>query len=148
MKYFSKSGLTQKEKRRKRYSDNFNEIFTFFYKSYRVGILDFCGVDVLVIKNINSQEAKFCFRKFDNGEYTKNEVYCTGIPTKHPNLLKAIITGKKAWGLFLNEWSSGIAERNFTLNEIVAEFSKYNIVIPDSLMLDFNNRIRKKKGTL
>lgn len=102
-------------------------------------------MNIITRLDLNEQESKFCFRKFDNGEYTKDEIYVSGIKTKHPNILKAVIVGKKSWGLFLNEWSNGISECNFTLSEILYEFEYRNIKIPDSLMLDFMNRINDKK---
>ena len=74
----------------------------FFLQSYRYQILDFSGVEVKTIMDINSEESKFCFRKYDNGEYSKEEIYITGIPTKHPNVLKAILIGKKFVTLFAN----------------------------------------------
>ena len=120
-------------------------MFSFFLKSYKSGILDFCGVNIITKLDLDEQEGKFCFRKFDNGEYTKDEIYVSGIKTRHPNILKAVIIGKKSWGLFLNEWSEGISECNFTLSEILYEFESRNIKIPDSLMIDFMNRINDKK---
>lgn len=121
-----------------KYSDGFNEIFTFFLKSYRCGLLDFCGSNVDNIKfDVNEIEGKNTFRKYDNGQY-KN-----GIPiiTRHPNIVKGVITGKKGWGLWLNEWSDGIIEGSFTKREILEEFTSKGIEIPDSLLLDFENRI-------
>lgn len=136
----SKCGLTRIEKRRKRYSNNFNEIFTFFLQSYRVGILDFCGSEVITRYDRNGQESKFCFKSFDNGVYSKDEIY-TGIKTRHPNVLRGVIIGKKSWGLWKNEWSEGISQGLFSVNEILEEFKQHNIEIPDSLKKDFLNTI-------
>ena len=142
----SKSGLTRSEKRRTRHSENFNEMFSFFLKSYRCGILDFCGVEVITRYDKNSRDGKFCFKSFDNGVYSKEEIH-QGIKTKHSNILKGVIIGKKSWGLWKNEWSDGISEGLFTINEILEEFHKHNIKIPDSLFKDFLNTIlRKYKG--
>lgn len=41
-----------------KYSEKFNEIFNFFLKSYRSGILTFCGYDVKVEFDINSDNGK------------------------------------------------------------------------------------------
>lgn len=138
------SGLTREEKRRLRYTDHFNEIFWFFLKSYRCKILDFCGSEVLTRFDKSGKGSKYCFKGFDNGIYSKEEIFL-GIKTFQPNTLKGVIIGKKSWGLWKNEWSSGISEGLFTKEEIVNEFTKHNIKIPDSLMLDFDNTIHKKK---
>ena len=53
--------------------------------------------------------------------------------------------GKKSWGLHVDMWSDGICEFSFTLEEILEEFSSKNIEIPESFLLDFKNRIDKKK---
>jgi hypothetical protein len=113
--------------------------------SYRYGILDFCGSDVKTSGNLTCQDGKFCFRKFDNGEYSKEEIYNTGIPTRQPNVLKSIIVGKKSWGLHVKMWSEGISECLFTLDEIKENFIKFGLIIPESLLLDLENTIRKYK---
>ena len=136
-------GLTREEKRRKNYSESFNEIFSFFLKSYRCKILDFCGSEVRTRYKKNGQEGKFCFKSFDNGVYTKDQIY-EGIETKHPNILKGVLIGKKSWGLWKNEWSDGISEGLFTEREIIQQFTDCNIQIPESLMTDFHNTIYKK----
>ena len=119
-------------------------MFSFFLKSYRVGILDFCGTEVKTNFDIDSKDSKFCFKSFENGVYSKEEIL-QGIKTKHPNILKGVIIGKKSWGLWKNEWSDGISEGLFTLNEILEEFKNYNINIPESLFQDFINTIHRKK---
>lgn len=53
--------------------------------------------------------------------------------------------GKKSWGLHVDMWSDGIVECSFTLEEILEEFNSKNITIPESFLLDFKNRIKKKK---
>lgn len=105
--------------------------------------MDFCGSEVKTRFDRNSQEGKFCFKSFENGVYSKQEIF-DGIKTKHPNILKGVIMGKKSWGLWKNEWSDGISDGLFTLNEILEEFSKHGIEIPDSLMTDFLNTILRK----
>jgi len=123
-----------------KYSTNFNEIFSFFLKSYRKGILTFCGSNVEVDFDYNEGNSKFCFRKYDNGEYKFQS-----IKSKHPNILKSVIIGKKSWGLFLQQWSDGIVDWSFTEEEILQEFKDNNITIPEPLLKDFRNVILKKK---
>ena len=124
----------------KKYSDNFNEIFNFFLQSYKKGILTFCGINVDVQFDINSYEAKEVFKRYENGLYPITEK----IISKHSNIVKGVIIGKKSWGLFLNEWADGIAECSFTKKEILNEFDKLNIKIPKQLLKDFENRIAQK----
>ena len=76
---------------------------------------------------------------FDNG-FFKNKT----ISSKHPNIVKAVIIGKKSWGLQLNEWTDGIVEGSFTNQEILKQFKDKNIIIPESLLVDFYNRIYSK----
>jgi hypothetical protein len=114
-------------------------MFIFFLKSYRVGILDFCGSNVNVEFDLNGKDSKFCFRLFDDGQMN---IY--NLKSKHPNILRGVIVGKKSWGLWLNEWTDGIVETSFTINEIFNEFGKHNIEIPESLKTDFFNVLDKK----
>ena len=107
-------------------------------KSYRSDILTFCGSSVDVKFDINGPEGKNSFRIYDNGRFTEKSV------TRHPNILRCVIIGKKSWGLWVNEWSDGIVEGSFTKSEILEEFSKHNITIPESLLKDFENRIINK----
>jgi hypothetical protein len=123
-----------------KYSDNFNEIFNFFLKSYRKGLLTFCGSIVNVEFDVNESEGKNTFRKFDNGQYSGGKP----IVTRHPNIVKAVIVGKKSFGLWCDQWSDGIVEGTFLKKEIIEEFDNKGIKIPDSLMKDFEDRIYKK----
>lgn len=123
-----------------KYSEKFNEIFNFFLKSYRSGILTFCGYDVKVEFDINSDNGKFGFRRFENGE-----IKIHNLKSCHPNILKSVIIGKKSWGLFLDQWTDGIVEGSFSKHEIINQFNKKNIKIPESFLLDFDNTILKKK---
>lgn len=77
---------------------------------------------------------------YDDGQF-KNQIS----RSRHPNVLKTVIEGKKGWGLWLNEWTSGIADGDFTKDEILGEFSKRHIEIPDSFLKDFENRLVSKK---
>lgn len=122
-----------------KYSDNFNKMFSFFFNSYRKGLLRFCGSRVDIIYDKNGPEAKNTFRKFDNGDYKLKE-----ISSRHPNVVRAVIIGKKAWGLWINEWSDGISQGLFTPNEILQQFEDEGIVIPKPLLTDFYNKIIKK----
>ena len=45
----------------------------------------------------------------------------------------------------MDQWSDGIVDWSFTLEEILNEFKIRNIEIPEPLLLDFENRIHKKK---
>jgi hypothetical protein len=124
----------------KKYSDGFNEIFTFFLRSYRSGLLTFCGTYVDVYSDLEGPEGKFTFRKYDNGDYKTED-----IKTCHPNIVRGVITGKKSWGLHVKQWSEGIADWCFTKEEIVNTFTRKGIRIPEPLMNDFNNHIEKHK---
>lgn len=116
-------------------------MFSFFFQITRKDITTFCGSDVenrnKIIFDPQGDEAKFCFRKLENGQYRKGEI----IKTRHPNILKGVLTGKSGWGLWLNEWALGISEGSFLKKEILQEFEDNKIVIPSSLLIDFENRI-------
>lgn len=114
-------------------------MFTFFLQSNRKGILTFCGEDVQVKFDVNGDDGKITFKKYDNGEFKYSE-----ITSRHSNITKCVIVGKKSWGLWINEWSDGISEGSFTKREILEEFEKRNIEIPEPLMIDFENKIYKK----
>jgi hypothetical protein len=147
----AKSGLNRKEKRRIRRSnyDGFLELFRFFLQGYRYEIIDFCGSPpIKVIHDAKAYDAKFCFTAYNNGEYSAEDLQTKGIKTKHPNILQAVITGKKGWGLWLQQWTDGIAECNFTENEILDQFKENGIKIPDSLLQDFQNTWRRKRNEL
>ncbi|MCK9476307.1 MAG: hypothetical protein M0R46_10325 [Candidatus Muirbacterium halophilum] len=123
----------------KTYSNNFNEMFNFFLNSYRSGLLTFSGVDVVVTYDKDGYNAKETFKRFENGDYKLSP-----IKTRHPKIVKGVIVGKKAWGLSLDQWTDGISEMCFTKQEILEEFEKLNITIPESLLKDFENRLSKK----
>lgn len=59
--------------------------------------------------------------------------------------MKGVIVGKKSWGLWISEWSTDISKGLFLKQEILNEFEKHNIKIPESLMQDFNNKINEKQ---
>ena len=115
-------------------------MFTFFLKSYRLKILDFCGSKVEVEFDINKEDGKYCVKQFENGEIDINT-----LQSKHSNILKGVIIGKKSWGLFVEEWSNGIVEWLFVKEEILKQFEDKKIEVPDSLLNEFDNLIEKKK---
>jgi hypothetical protein len=115
-------------------------MFIFFLKSYRCKILDFCGVEVDVLFDVESEDGKYSFREFENGILKKHD-----LRSRHSNILKGVIIGKKSWGLHLKMWSEGINEWCFTKDEILQIFKDNNIDIPKSLMIEFDNLISKKR---
>jgi len=132
---------SRKNRKLRKYSDNFNEIFTFFLKGYRSGLLKFSGSIVETEFELNGEEGKFTFRKVENGEIKRNTI----VKTRHPNVVKAVICGKRSWGLWLDTWSEGVVDWTFTEQDILGEFEVRGIKIPESLLIDFYNRIDKKK---
>jgi hypothetical protein len=116
-------------------------MFSFFLKSYRSGILEFTGSIIETEFDPNGEEGKFCFRQIENGEIKRNNI----IKTRHPNVVKAVVSGKRSFGLWVDQWSDGIVDWSFTEEEILGEFQKRNIKIPKPLLIDFYNRIDKKK---
>jgi len=116
-------------------------MFNFFLKSYRSGLLEFSGSIVETEFDPEGEEGKFCFRQVENGDIKRNN----SIKTRHPNILKGVIVGKRSWGLWVDQWSDGICDWTFTEEEILGEFQKRNIQIPEPLLKDFYNRIDKKK---
>lgn len=77
---------------------------------------------------------------YDNGLFKNKKII-----SRHSNILKGVIIGKKSWGLWINQWSDGIVECSFSLDEILQQFKDNNIEIPKPLYDDFINRINKKK---
>lgn len=59
-----------------------------------------------------------------------------------------IIKGKRGFGLWLQQYSEGIGQGLFTKHEILGEFNQRNIIIPESLLRDFNNRIWNVRSSL
>lgn len=117
-------------------------MFTFFFESYRKHILDFCGVEVRVTFDPNGSDGKIGFKEFENGLYKLKDPV-----SRHPNILKGVITGKKGWGLWVEQWSQGIVEGTFTKREIIEVFSNKGIEIPDPLLKEWNNLIIRKITT-
>ncbi len=122
-----------------KFSSNFNIMFKFYFDVYRSGIITFCGVKIPIVFNKNGLDSKNVFLKYENGYY-KEQI----IETKHFNILKAVLIGKKGWGLWVKLWTEGIVEGTFTHNEILQEFKSKNIIIPPQLLKEWDNLIIKK----
>ena len=118
-------------------------MFNFFLTSYRKGLLTFCGEDINVEFDVNGDDGKISFMKFENGEFKTIKIL-----SRHPNIVKGVIVGKKSWGLWSDQWSDGIVEGSFRKKEILDEFVKRNIEIPEPLLVDFENKIYKKMKKL
>ena len=116
-------------------------MFEFYLKIYRSGIITFCGSIVTIDFDRNGSDGKFAFREYDNGRFK----FINPI-SKHPNILKGIIIGKKGWGLWVSQWSEGIVDWTFTKEDILKEFEIRGIEIPDSLMLEWDKLILKLKN--
>lgn len=114
-------------------------MFTFFLKSYRSGLLDFCGSNIEVSFDPDGQDSKVSFKLFENGIMKLDD-----LSSIHPNTLKGVIIGKKSFGLWLQQWTDGIVEGSFSEKEILNEFKIRNIEIPKSLLTDWDNVIIKK----
>jgi len=139
---------SKRERKRGKHSDRFNIMFKFFFQIVRKDFINFCGSRIDNYYDIqfdtNSIDAKVAFKKYENGEYAPDEV----IRTQHPQILYMLIVGKKSWGLWKDEYSLGIAEGTFTKYEILEEFTKNGIVIPESYLIEFTNKIWESRSKL
>lgn len=90
----------------------------------------------------NGVSAKEGFRLFDDGHYSMGKNKMT---SSQPRIMEAVIRGKKAWGLWLDQWTDGIADWTFTKEEIWEGFTERGIKVPESFEKDFDNRLKKKK---
>jgi len=115
-------------------------MFEFYFKITRTGLITFCGDIVKVNFDVNGSDGKFSFREYDNGRF-KNTIPIS----RHPNILKSVLIGKKGWGLWVSQWTEGIVDWTFTKEEILKEFTDRNIEIPEPLMLEWDKLIIKKK---
>jgi len=129
---------SKRTRKLRKYSESFNNIFSYFLNSYRKGILDFPGSIVDVKFDINAEDGKFVFREYEDGKY-KNQ----SLISRHPNITKAVISAKKSFGLITTEYSLGIAEGSFLIDELLSELEKINT--PQSLLKDFLNKVYKKR---
>jgi hypothetical protein len=131
---------SRNDRKLKKYSKKFNKMFDFYLKVYRSGLITFVGVNVEVDFDVNGSDGKFGFREYDNGRFKLIT------PTsRHPNILKAVISGKKGWGLWVSNWTEGITDWSFTQEEIIEEFDKKGIDIPEPLMIEWNKLIEKNR---
>lgn len=117
-------------------------MFNFFYLLNRRKLIDFCGSNIIVIYDRNGPDVKECFRLYEDGFYKRGSI---PIITRHPNILKSVLIGKKGWGLWLDQWTDGIVECSFTKDDILNEFKTRSIYIPDPFILEFDKLIEKKK---
>lgn len=131
---------SRKDRHLRKYSNKFLEMFEFYFKIKRYGIIDFCGSNVHVKFNLDSEDGMFTFREYDNGRF--NNKYPV---SRHPNILSTVIQGKKGWGLWVKLWTEGIVDCTFTKEEILKEFEKHNIIIPKPLMTEWDKLITKMK---
>ena len=87
-------------------------MFDFFFRITRTEIISFCGSNVegrnKIVFDPDGDEGKYCFRKIENGQYKPGEE----IKTRHPNILKHVLMGKKGWGLFCSKKCRGTGEHN------------------------------------
>lgn len=132
---------TRHERALKKYSDKLLRVFNFFYLISRKGLITFCGQQIYVYHDVNGPDAKLVFRNFEDGHYNKGQK----IVTRHPNVVFNVLTGKKGWGLWKDQWAEGIADWTFTKEEILEEFNQRNIEIPEQFMKEFEDFIWKKK---
>lgn len=117
-------------------------MFFFYFKLYKSNLITFCGSEIKVEFDSNGISAKECFRRYDDGLYSKGKP----IITRHPNIVKSVIVGKKGWGLWSDQWSDGIADWSFTKEEILYEFQQKEIIIPESFLKEFEKRIFDKRN--
>ena len=116
-------------------------MFIFFFQVNRRGLITFCGSIIEVEFDPNEVSGKECFRLYEDGYYKGGKT----IITRHPNIVKSVLIGKKGWGLWVDQWTEGIVDWTFTKEELLNEFVKVDIEIPESFLKDFENTIEKKK---
>ena len=116
-------------------------MFSFFFQVNRRDLITFCGSIIEVEFDPNGVSGKECFRLYEDGYYKGGKP----IITRHPNIVKSVLIGKKGWGLWVDQWTEGIVDWTFTKEELLNEFVKVNIEIPESFLKDFENTIEKKK---
>lgn len=116
-------------------------MFSFFFLVNRSGLITFCGSIIEVDFDPNGVSGKECFRLYEDGYYKGGKP----IVTRHPNIVKSVLVGKKGWGLWLDQWTDGIVDWTFTKKDILDEFDNLAIEIPESFIKDFNNTIERKK---
>ncbi|NBO22909.1 hypothetical protein EBU94_06195, partial [bacterium] len=110
----------------------------FFYANVYRNLSDFSGDIISFEYDEKSKDALALFMDYENGLLKGENV----IKTKHPNILRSLVLGKKAWGLQANEWIDGIAQCLFLRSETIQSVG-FNI--PKSFTQDFENRLYKKR---
>ena len=136
-----KSVGSRKQRKRKKHKEKFNRMFSFFFKLYRSGLITFCGSDIPIIYDPEASDAKVAFKEYENGVFGKN-----GVPiTSQPNVLYAVLMGKKGWGLWCDMWAEDIAKFIESKYERYQIFEEYDIELPDAIEREFNNLIWKKR---
>lgn len=115
----------------RKHSENFLVSARFYLKFYR-NVSDFAGVNIVINYDKKGEDALTVFKEYENGLYKIKPII-----TKHPNLLKSLIGGKKAWGLQLNQWAEGVSQSLFSPKDIL---DGVNIHIPTSFLGDFYTR--------
>lgn len=124
-----------------KYSQAFNNQFNLYLALNRSGVIMFCGSKTEVTYSKSGPSAKKVFMLYENGNYKNGKP----VETKHPNLVKAVLVAKKGWGLWVDEWSSGIAEGLFTKQEIMDFFGNSGVLLSDAFQKELNDSIRRKK---
>lgn len=129
-----------------KFSDSFNEIFFFFLKSYRKGLLNFGGDLFFAEFDKDSDSCRETFRKYEDGQFKeKNSQAYKKINSRHPNIVMAVITAKKSWGLNMTMWMEGIRDWLFWPEEILEDFERAGIKIPKSFLKEFWNGVERAK---
>jgi hypothetical protein len=72
---------------------------------------------------------------YDDGHYSKGK---NKMISSQPRIMEAVIQGKKSWGLWVQQWTDGIVDWTFTEEEILGQFNKNGINIPESFLNDFH----------
>lgn len=108
---------------------------------YRTELITFCGSKINVEQDVNGISGKECFNDYENGVFKFKET----IKTRHPNIVRGVLTSKKGWGLWVSEWSSGIGDGLFSKDDILNEFEIRGIELPESFLKEFDDSIRRKK---
>ena len=144
-----KQGLIKDRHSRKleKFSDNFNEIFNFFLNGFRMGLFDTPGEYFRVDYDKDAESGKMAFRRYEDGKFanTSNKHFNFVIKSRQPNITYAVICAKKSMGLNMSMWIDGIAECNFTAQEIIDDFERIGLKMPVGFQTDLRNRSHAMK---
>lgn len=133
---------SRKQRKRKKHKEKFNRMFSFYFKLYRSGLIDFCGSATPITYDPEASDAKVAFKEYENGVFKK-----TGIPiTSQPNVLYGVLVGKKGWGLWCDMWAEDIAKFIESKYERYQIFEEYGIELPEAIDREFNNLIWQKRS--